>query len=132
MMEKLLICGSRTLVGPDPTYRMRKMLDGIWMSHEGLTTVIAGGARGADSIGAGWARGAGLEVIEIAAQWDRFGRSAGFKRNLEMLDLAPDLVVAFVDKPLVDSVGTAHTVREAQAREIETRVFRLSTQMGGE
>ena len=89
-----------------------------------VTQVIEGGARGADTLGGRWASALGIPVETVAADWDRHGRSAGFKRNLLMLDMSPDLVMAFVDKPLASSRGTAHTVGQAQSRGIATRVFR--------
>jgi hypothetical protein len=108
------------------------MRDRVWAALDRLhdsspvTQVIAGGARGADSLGAAWAEARGFECEVVAADWDRFGRSAGFRRNLLMLDMCPDMVVAFVDKPLANSRGTAHTVGTAESRGIPTRVFRSS------
>jgi CTP:molybdopterin cytidylyltransferase MocA len=124
---KVLICGSRTVEGQELEHRVRLVLDDLYMSHESAEwEVVAGGARGADSIGARWAEDHQIKCTVVRADWDRHGRSAGFKRNLEMLDLEPDLVVAFVDKPLASSRGTAHTVKTARARSIPTRVFRSS------
>lgn len=55
-------------------------------ARDGLPlTVIAGGARGADRLAADVARDLGINVIEIHAQWDTYGRSAGFRRNAEMI-----------------------------------------------
>ena len=87
------------------------------------TEVITGGARGADAIAAHWARNAGLDCTVVPADWDSHGLNAGFERNLIMADMAPDLVVAFVDKPLETSKGTAHMVETAKARNIPVRVF---------
>lgn len=123
---KVLICGSRTVSSPDLIHRMVAALDQLHAATP-VTQVIAGGARGADSIGAAWAKRHDLPLEVVPAQWDRHGRSAGFKRNLLMLDMAPDLVVAFVDKPLSSSRGTAHTVENARARHIDTRIFRAAS-----
>lgn len=120
---KVLICGSRTVAGQAMQDRVFAALDRLHESSP-VTEVIAGGARGADSIGAAWAKVNRLPLEVVPADWDRHGRSAGFKRNLLMLDMAPDLVVAFVDKPLASSRGTAHTVGTATTRGIPTRVFR--------
>lgn len=122
---KVVICGSRTLAGQDMRDRVVAVLDRLHAT-EPVTYVIAGGARGADTLGAVWARANAIPCEVVEAQWDRFGKSAGYRRNLVMLDMAPDLVVAFVDKPLADSRGTAHTVGTAQSRGIATRVFRSS------
>ncbi len=68
--------------------------------------VISGGARGVDTIAAQRARARGLEVVEYLAQWDKYGRGAGYRRNHQIVDDAA-LVVAFWDGR---SKGTAHTM----------------------
>lgn len=60
-----------------------------------LTTIIHGGAKGADSLAHTWARNKGLNVLKVNAQWDLHGKAAGMIRNKEMLDLGPDVVIAF-------------------------------------
>lgn len=77
--------------------------------------VIAGGARGADSLAADAARRLGHHVAEIDALWDHFGKTAGHIRNGVMLDLAPREVVSFWDGM---SLGTHGCNRLARHREI--------------
>jgi hypothetical protein len=58
--------------------------------------VIAGGARGADTIAAEWAEHRGIPAEVYMADWERLGRKAGPIRNQRMLDDGgPNLVVAF-------------------------------------
>ena len=64
----------------------------------------------------------GLHVEVMPAQWDRYGRAAGPRRNLAMLARRPDLVIAFVTPSLVASVGTRHTVTAARARGIPVEI----------
>lgn len=60
--------------------------------------LIAGGAKGADSLAQGWAishRNRVLLIVE-QAHWKQDGKAAGPRRNQRMLDLHhPELVVAF-------------------------------------
>ena len=43
-----------------------------------------------------WAQAEGIEVRTFEADWDRFGKSAGYRRNRQMLDEgAPHILVAF-------------------------------------
>ena len=84
----------------------------------GYTTVIEGGARGADRIAESEARKMGMKVIEIPADWGRYGKGAGAIRNQEMLELKPDLVVAF-HSDLERSKGTADMVRRARKEGVE-------------
>jgi hypothetical protein len=84
--------------------------------------VIHGGARGADSLAGRIAAQRGHMVIRVPALWNVWGNAAGIVRNNVMLDLGPDVVLAFHDD-LARSRGTAHCVREAQRRGIPVRHF---------
>jgi hypothetical protein len=70
-----------------------------------------------------------MDVRVFLAEWSRYGRSAGHRRNADMLDelqrddgVGPDfrLVVAFYDG---ESRGTAGTIREAQRRRLDVEVW---------
>lgn len=104
---KLLICGSRTWTDPMP---IRAAI--LEVGRNRYLELIHGAARGADSLAADVCR----EVLPLTpvhvfpADWQRLGRRAGYVRNAEMLRQEPDLVWAFVDKPLVKSKGTAMMV----------------------
>ena len=60
------------------------------------TTVISGGARGVDTAAIGAARALGMNCEIFPAQWEKFGKSAGFRRNIDIV-AAADKVVAFWD-----------------------------------
>jgi predicted Rossmann-fold nucleotide-binding protein len=61
-----------------------------------LKTIITGGAKGADSLAHQWAVTMGLMTDVHYAQWDKYGKSAGYKRNMQMLmEGKPDVVIAF-------------------------------------
>lgn len=83
------------------------------------TTVIHGGARGADLLAMSIAQDIGLPVITFPANWKEFGKRAGPIRNQDMIEQHPDLVLAF---PLKDSIGTWDCVRKAEKAGIQTRV----------
>ena len=88
------------------------------------TTIITGGATGADSIAEQAARR--LEffcVMVFPAWWDRQFKPAGPIRNRRMLEWGkPDLVLAF-HKNLGESKGTADMVMVARKAGVEVRVF---------
>lgn len=86
------------------------------------STVIEGGARGADQIAGRLADKLGLNHKTFKADWDRYGKAAGAIRNNKMLDQKPNEVWAFHDD-LHRSKGTAHCVHEARKRNIPVRVF---------
>jgi hypothetical protein len=74
------------------------------------THVVSGGARGVDRAAEQAARARGLPVTVLRADWARFGRSAGFRRNA-LLVRAADCVIAFWDGR---SRGTAGTIEMAR------------------
>lgn len=114
---KLLICGSRDWDDAQAVLRwIRVRLE----RHGEDLTIIAGAARGADRIGASWAKTLGLDLIEVRADWQRYGKSAGPRRNRIMLDMQPDEVGAFWDGV---SVGTKDCIGEARRRGIPVEVI---------
>jgi len=108
---RLLVCGSRSY----SDYRtVDEILDGIHKAQY-VSLLIEGGALGADRFARMWAYAHAIEVKTFEAYWDTQGRSAGIRRNERMLNEGkPDLVVAFVDKPLHQSKGTANMVMLAR------------------
>lgn len=58
--------------------------------------VISGKARGADTLAIDWAVVNWQDYKEFPADWEKYGKSAGYIRNQQMLDEGkPDIVVAF-------------------------------------
>lgn len=82
--------------------------------------ILSGKARGADSIGAAWAKEAGFLVEEYPADWDTYGKGAGMIRNQEMADNA-DVLVAFWDGK---SKGTKGMIDIAMKEGLEVHVYR--------
>ena len=63
-------------------------------------------AKGPDRIGKLWADDYGYPVKTYPADWDNFGKSAGYRRNEEMVKNA-DALIAFWDGK---SPGTKHMI----------------------
>jgi hypothetical protein len=114
MSETVLICGSREW---DDFAAIHEAVEALPLG----STVIHGGARGVDTIAGGFAHRRGLTVKFVRAEWERWGRAAGFIRNLAMLDECPDRVIAF---QCGQSRGTQHTINEALKRDIPVTVVR--------
>lgn len=69
--------------------RVRNVCD-----SRGLNLVIVCGmATGADTLGRNYAISNGLEVLEFPANWNRYGKSAGYIRNKEMGNIADSAIV---------------------------------------
>lgn len=69
-------------------------------------SLISGTARGADRLGERYAKENGYEVEKFPANWDFYGKSAGYMRNLEMAKYA-DGLIAFWDNK---SKGTKNMI----------------------
>ena len=75
-----------------------------------LTTIVTGGARGADMMAHRWAKHHGIAAPIEFAEWTKHGKSAGPKRNQAMLDRHPvQVVIAFPG-----GNGTADMVRRSR------------------
>ena len=74
-------------------------------------TIISGGARGADKLGEDYSIERGFKLLRIEAEWNEYGKSAGYRRNCDMAITANSYIdrmcIAFsVNK----SKGTNHMI----------------------
>lgn len=72
--------------------------------------IVCGEARGADALGKRYALERGLTVYSYPANWEKHGKSAGYKRNSEMADVCNGVVAAWDGK----SRGTQHMINLAE------------------
>lgn len=84
-------------------------------------TIVSGAARGADRLGEKYAKEKGYNVIRFPAQWDQYGKSAGYRRNAEMAKYS-HACVAFWDG---ESRGTKHMIDLAKKEELELLVVKF-------
>jgi hypothetical protein len=112
---RVLVCGNRQWTDYELIYtRLSKLPEG--------TIVIHGGARGADALAGIAAKVLGLDVDCNPAEWQRYSKAAGPIRNRTMLDMKPDLVIAFND-PRVNSCGTRNMVHQAKRRHVPIEII---------
>lgn len=98
---KIIVAGGRDF---DNYELLKRKLDYYF---QGITPVIVcGEAKGADSLGRRYAEEKGLDILSYPAEWDKYGKSAGFRRNEQMAANATALV-AFWDSK---SKGTKHMI----------------------
>lgn len=107
-MIAVLVCGGRDYDDRDHIFLT---LDGLQDTYGGIDLVIQGGADGADSIAAMWARTRKVPCLTVYADWDKYGKAAGPMRNTQMLEWEPTLVVAFPG-----GRGTANMVEQAKRK----------------
>lgn len=109
---RIAIVGSRD-------YPDRRAVEAFVAQLPADTIVISGGAPGVDTWADDAAHRRGLITVVFRADWDAHGRSAGFRRNVLIVDEA-DEVVAFWDG---ESRGTAHTIGIAHKHGKPVHVF---------
>jgi len=103
---KLAVVGGRTF---NDYGKLKIMLDVLLEGFE-VTTIISGGAIGADSLGAKFADERGLKKIIHIPDWDKHGKAAGVVRNKDIINDA-DFVVAFWN---TTSRGTENSINLAK------------------
>lgn len=114
----VIIAGSRNF----SDYNMMKTKLDIILSNKKEThiiNIISGNANGADKLGERYANDNNYNVIIKPAKWDLYGKSAGYKRNSEMAEIA-DALIAFWDG---SSKGTKHMIDIAKNKNLLVRVI---------
>lgn len=84
--------------------------------------IVSGTARGADELGERYAKARGYALKQFPADWDTFGKGAGYRRNSQMADYAEACVVFWDEK----SRGTKHMIDLAEKTGLLLRVIRTS------
>lgn len=85
------------------------------------TVVLSGTARGADRFGEEYAKENGLAVERYPAEWEKFGKSAGYKRNSLMATKAEALVAVWDG----ESRGTKHMIDIAKKAGLKVYVHSI-------
>lgn len=102
---KTIIAGSRTIND------LRLVEAVIAEAGFDITEVVCGGARGVDDLGRKWAGNGNIVPVKMfLANWEKYGKCAGFKRNVDMAEYAEALIAVWDGK----SRGTQHMINTAQ------------------
>ena len=74
--------------------------------------IVCGEARGADLLGRKSGERYGLQIHSYPADWDKHGKSAGYRRNVQMAENADALIAFHMNK----SKGTQHMINIAKEK----------------
>lgn len=116
---KIIIAGGRDFMD----YNLLKEKTDKILQEKKVThkiVIISGCARGADTLGLRYASENAFDVEEYPADWNKYGKKAGYMRNVEMAENA-DALIAFWDG---ESKGTKHMIDIATERNLPIRVIR--------
>jgi hypothetical protein len=112
---RVIIAGSRTIKDGDLVAKAIKE------SKFKVSSVLCGGARGADILGKSWAEANKIQVDEHPANWTKYSNAAGIMRNIVMANNADALIAIWDGK----SPGTRHMIDEAKKRNLKVYVKML-------
>lgn len=97
---------------------LKKKVDYYLQNVDEEIVVISGTAKGADRLGERYAKEKGYEIERYPADWDRFGKSAGYIRN-GIMGKAGDALIAFWDGK---SNGTSIMIQVAKKHGLKVRI----------
>lgn len=103
---RLAIVGSRTFYN----YNLLIEIVEKRFNKENINAIISGGASGADSLAAKYAKFNKIELVEYLPDWKLYGKRAGFIRN-ELIVKDCDWLLAFWDGV---SEGTKNSLKLAK------------------
>lgn len=88
------------------------------LSKQTEIEIVSGTANGADKLGEKYANDKGYPIKQFPADWDKYGKSAGYIRNAQMAEYA-DALIAFWDGK---SRGTKHMIDLAKRANLKVKV----------
>lgn len=114
---RVIIAGSRTF---NDYSILKKFCDHVLQNKCGII-IVSGKAKGTDTLGEKYAKEKNYPIAEFPADWESYGKSAGYIRNEEMAKYA-DALIAFWDQK---SKGTKHMIDLAKKYSIPVKIYRV-------
>lgn len=121
---KVIVAGSRNITSKDIIFHKLDILLSQKIKEGEKIQIISGAARGVDRIGEEYAVAKGFQCRRFPAEWNTYGKRAGYLRNCEMAKNA-DALVAFWDG---ESPGTRHMIQTAKNSGLAVRVIHVKKQ----
>lgn len=118
MIRKIVIAGGRDFNNYDLLKQKTDIYLSLAVKNGDEIVIVSGKARGADTLGEKYAKEKGYKVEEYPADWNKYGKSAGYKRN-EQMAKASDALIAFWDGK---SKGTKHMIDLAKKHKIHVMI----------
>lgn len=114
MQKMIVVCGGRD-------FDNYQLLESTLNPIIGIAGIISGGAKGADSLAKEYARINGIPFREFKADW-KLGKSAGPKRNKQMLDFLLNYKQCYelIVIAMPGGKGAANMVKLAKDNNIQT------------
>lgn len=129
MNTRLIIAGSREF--NDYSLLKSKVLEYIGIENNDIT-IVSGTARGADQLGERFALENNLNLVKMPANWNLYGKRAGYLRNNDMATFAAKengVLIAFWDGK---SKGTKHMIDLAYRHKLTVYVVYFKKEQSNE
>ena len=119
----LSFSGLRTVVAGSRTAGLINVINAIDSAEfkNQISVIISGTAKGADYYGEVYAKSAGIPIERFPADWTKYGKKAGYLRNIQMADEA-DALIAVWDGV---SKGTNHMINIANEKNLLVFVYKF-------
>jgi len=122
----ILVAGTRTFSDYDLLKEtLNELLRSNFLINDVTVHIVAGGARGADTLAAKYAHDWGFELHEFPADWNKYGKAAGPIRNKQMHEFIKShkhrICVCFWDGK---SRGTKHNFELAKQYGTPLKIIR--------
>lgn len=116
-MFKVIIAGGRDF----NNYEFLKSKCDSILKNKNLDEIeiVSGCANGVDSLAIKYALEYNYKLTKFPADWNKFGKSAGYVRNTQMADYADALIAIWNG----ESKGTKHMIEIANARKLLVRII---------
>lgn len=115
---KLIIAGTRNFTNYQ---KLRKACDHFLQDQNNIE-IVSGACRGADKLGEQYAKERNIKITRFPANWNKYGKAAGPKRNQQMASYADALIVFWDGK----SKGTLNMIEFANKNKLSVTVISFS------
>lgn len=114
--HSIIIAGSRDF----KDYNLLERVTDNFIEDNNISSpeIVSGAARGADTLGEQYAKNKKIPLVKFPADWNRFKKSAGFKRNLLMAYYSHSAII-FWDG---ESKGTKNMIDLAEIYNLNTKI----------
>lgn len=121
-MFKIIVAGSRDFNDYQLLEReLIKFMKELGLNDNQDIEIVSGTARGADKLGEQFGRKHGYAIKQFPANWDTYGKSAGYRRNADMANYANACIVFWDGK----SKGSKHMIDLANKCNLKVKVVRF-------
>lgn len=109
----------KTIIAGSRDFDDYELIKETLLKYNDITEIVSGCARGADLLGEKFALEYNIPIKKFPAEWDKYGKSAGYRRN-EQMAMYADALVAFWDGK---SRGTKHMIDFAKQLGLKVSVI---------